>query len=242
MGQVKATFRFYNADNNRPDDQVNKEVRALLNVDAEQAKQVAVLGLCECTGLALGKIDGYHLVRDTSSKSRENIAAYVRRDLWGDEVAHWVDLSFTWPRTQGSGTHEPRSYCFFWAGAVKVYVYHAPPKNAVNAEKGQQQGIDSLAGLMGPSDDWTQRQVNRPQVALADWNRTKGQSGPGPSVLAKDVGGKVWGAKIDAGVKRGNGSVDKVSYPTTVNGVALKSDHGHAFSMRLTADESWFEA
>jgi hypothetical protein len=237
---MKARFVFYNVDNNRDPQQVNKELKALLNTDEQDhTKRPAVLGLCETTGLDLPDIGGYKKVRDRSTKSRANIAAYVRNDLFNGHV-QWVDLTFTWPKTQGSGMHEPRSYVFFEVGQMQTLVYHAPPKNAKNSKKGQQQGIDSLTGKMNPKPDANDHQTEKGRWALGDWNRRKSERGPGPTQLGNKIDGKVYGGKIDALVKRGKGKVTNVEYVTAVDGVKLKSDHGHAYRCMVEADDKWW--
>lgn len=226
---------FYNVDNGRQLDQVTKELRALCDVDAPLVDRPALLGLCETTGLNMPAIDGFKLVRDTSRQGRANISAYVRKDLFGGNV-HWVDLQTTWSNTQKPGTHWPRSYVVFKVGQMQAVVYHAAPKNADTCKKAQQEGIDSITAQMQPPDP----DQPRPRLALADWNRKKDEAGPGPSMLAGNIGGRVAGAKIDAGVWRGDATLDHVEYPTKVNGVTLKSDHGHAYRAQLHADAKWW--
>lgn len=227
-----AAFFFYNLDNGRNPAVVGREIRAILaSNQTKLAKRPALLAMCEATGYALPGVTGYHLVRDRSTKSRGNIAAYVRQDLFGGQVT-WTDHTFSWPRTKHSGTHEPRSTVKFRVGQMPVIVYHAPPKNAKNATKGQQEGIDLVEKMM--------RRDRTPCLVVADWNRRKKEKGPGPSMLAARVGGKVKGSRIDAVVKRGAGRVRFLRYQRKVRGVVLRSDHQTCLRFRLVAPANYW--
>ena len=68
---------------------------------------------------------------------------------------------------------------------------------------------------------------------LWDANRKPGEDGPGPTMLAGRIDGSTIGGKIDGAVAR-KGTGSNVSYPDTVAGVRLESDHGHAFRCQLT--------
>jgi hypothetical protein len=227
------TVYFYNLDNGRDPAQVNKEIRALCNMDAPPEKRPGLVGLCEAKGYSLPALDGFHLVRDQSTAPRANVAAYVQEPYWAG-FTKWLDLEFTWPRTSNPGTHEPRSFPVFQMGDIQVIVVHQPPQNCQNSQDGQAEGIDALTDTMKPGPDANDYQTDRPRLALGDFNRRKSEGGPGPSKLAGNIGGNVWGGKIDCLVKRGHGSIADVEYPAKIHGVALKSDHGHCYRTQLT--------
>lgn len=233
---------FYNLDNNRDPQQVVKEVKALLRMDKPVDDRPVLLGMCEATGYDLPDLKGFHKVRDRSTKSRANIAAYVRNDVWAGGLK-WVDLSHTWSRTNpgASGQHEPRSYPVFKLGQMQALVHHQAPKQCDNAQAAQQEGIDSLVATMKPAADANQHQTDRARICVADMNKRKGDPAPGPDQLAKQIGGTNSAPKIDTVVWRGQGKVTDVAYPSKVNGVKLKSDHGHALRFKFTADATWWE-
>lgn len=235
MGKRSALVVFYNLDNNRDPAQVAKEIRGILDTGP------ALLGLCEAVGYDLPNRDGYHKVRDRSTKSRANVAAYVRTSMFGGGVK-WHDLTETWSRTNAgaSGKHEARSFPTFKLGTMQAIVHHQPPQQCDNAQAAQQEGIDALAKVMKPGQDANDHQRHRPRVVVADFNRRKGESGPGPTPLANQISGRVVGGKIDAAVCRGDYAAGSVSYPSKMGGVAFKSDHGHALRFTLTADADYW--
>lgn len=242
MADRTEQFVFYNLDNNRNPDQVSSEIYALLNQDAALADRPAALVMCEALGYGIGDRKGFTTVRSTANKSRKNIAAYVRNDLYADSVA-WHDLTMTWSRTNpgASGQHEARSYPSFVIGSgIYVIALHQPPKNADTCPACQQEGIDLLEKYLDIPKNPSDYQKTRPRLAIGDYNRRKEESGPGPSMLASRTGGSVGGAKIDAVVRNGSGKIQNLTYPTKVNGVTLKSDHGHALSFDLTCDAKWY--
>jgi hypothetical protein len=226
-------LKFYNVDNNRDPAQVNKELRALLDGGP------AVLGLCETTGLSLPSVDGYRIVRDRSRPGRDNISAYVDLDLDLSDVK-WFDLKQTWSNPNQPGQHWPRSILEFRAGRLRVWVAHAPPRYTDNETGSQREHVDKLVARMAPwtTDGWEGDKASAKQTArvcLWDANRKKGEGDHGPDSLDRRCDGATSGAKIDCGSWRG-GDVKQgqdVSYPTTVDGVKLKSDHGHAFRFEL---------
>ncbi len=228
----------YNVDNYRADiKQVAREIRAILG-----SEPVAILGLCETVGYrhTLPQVDGYVLDRDISNESRENISAYVRRDLYGGH--DWTDLHERWSRTKGRGKHPSRSILKVRLARVPVFVAHQPPLGTDNTWAAQWEGINTLTRLMKP---WTHKagrarwiSRRRPRVLIWDANRRPGQDGPGPTYLARKIGGEVVGHKIDCAVIR-NGRASHVEYPTHVGGVKLESDHRHAFRFTLTVREKW---
>ena len=221
----------YNLDNNRNPGQVEKEIRAIAGLGDD------VLCFCEAFYDMPG-LEGYVLFRDTSRKSRTNIATYCRAEYPIDrDRCRWLDLSETWTRTNpgASGQHEPRSYYELVIGSgVQVINVHQPPKGTDNVKRSQQEGIDKLAGRMTPGGDGQ----DRPRVAVGDFNRRPDEDGPGPFELAQRIDGYTTGAKIDCAVRRKMG-VQQVSYPTSAGGVQLKSDHGHMARFVLRLDGSW---
>lgn len=229
---------FYNLRVGRAGGQVEKEIRAILDT------RPAVLGMCEATGYTLPGVEDYVKVRDTSNKSRANIAAYVKASL-GPSNVQWHDLKQTWTRTaEGAhGQHEPRSLVEFRAGPLQVLVHHQPPKGTDNTKPAQVEGIDKLTARMAPwtRTDWDDRSDDdkaeakaQPRVVLWDANRRPDEEGPGPSTLAGRIDGAPIGAKIDGAVIRGkNVAASAVEYPTRVSGVELYSDHGCMFRFKF---------
>ena len=214
-----------------------REIRALLH------DRPAVLGLSEAVGWPLPQIDGYRLIRNLGRPGRANIAAYVRADLKAPRWRmRWHDLRQTWSRTQHPGTHPPRSWLEMQVEGVQVIVGHQPPKFTDNVIASQQEGINLLRTRMGP---WTRptwkwvvgkkRELARPRVVLADFNRRAHEEGPGPTPLAERIGGEVVGARIDCAVVR-NGKAAQVCYIGQPAGVRLMSDHPEALSFTLVVD------
>jgi hypothetical protein len=229
---------FYNLDNNRPNDQMAREVRALLT-----GPRPAVLGVCEAVGYNLPGVEGWRVYRDTSTKSRANIAAYVKNNLEVTGV-QWHDLAETWSRTEHPGTHEPRSILELRAGPLQVLVHHQPPKGTDNTHDAQQEGIDKLEARMAPwtRDDWSTRpQADKddaraqPRVVLWDANRKPGEEGPGPTMLAGRIDGVTVGHRIDGAVIR-SGRATSIAYPERVDGCELCSDHECAFTFKIEVE------
>lgn len=239
MNKVDATpldLQFYNLatlqtrrekGQSDPAKQVRREVAGLLSM------KPAVLGLAEAVGHNLPAMEGYRLIRDRSVPGRANIAAYVRRTPAYDITRHrWIDLKETWPRRQHPGAHDPRSFLSLWLGGVKVIVAHQAPRGS-DTWDAQLEGVNVLEDLMDT------RVATRPVVTLADWNRRRGESGPGPSTVAARVGGKVIGRKIDAAVVTDVKKVSGVRYVHRAGGVALLSDHPHALTLTVHVASGW---
>lgn len=224
---------FYNLRVGRSHVQVEVELRAIASL------QPAVIGLCEAIGYDLPTIKGYQLVRDRSTVSRSNIAAYVRDDLKVSRV-RWRDLKETWHRTEHPGQHEPRSFLVLRVAGVQVIVHHQPPKGTNNVLLSQQEGVDAVARAMTPwkiSKLW-KRSGHRPRVLIMDANRRAGEGGPGPSMLAERVEGWVVGSQIDCAVVR-QAEVFNIRYVSSAAGVRLLSDHRHAFRFTLRVPAYW---
>lgn len=228
---VELPMWFYNVGPGRDRAQVEAEIRVVL------ATGCAVLGLCEAIGYRLPDVKGYTLVRDTSTPSRANIAAYVRDDLPISRV-RWLDLTTTWPRTQHGGEHPPRSFLVFRAAGVQVIVAHQAPKNAATVWLAQWEGVNALVKVMDRRRSTDDEARRRPRVVLWDANRQPNDTGPGPLYLAENTGGAVVGTRIDNAVIR-RGKASHVAYPERVGGVQLRSDHHHAFRFTFTVRYEW---
>lgn len=220
---------FYNLRVGRSNLQVMRELNALARTNPD------VIGVCEGVGYALIAIPGYTLVRDRSTASRANVAAYVRSDLRLRRIS-WIDLAETWGRTQHRGQHPPRSYLSMFVDGVHVIVAHQPPKGTDNTRAAQQEGIDALVKAMAP---WVGARRKfwpiarrRTRIVIFDANRTLAEDGPGPAELARRIGGHGISDRIDTAVFR-NGVVTNIEYPQSVAGIALRSDHRHALRFRL---------
>jgi hypothetical protein len=242
---VDLDFWFYNLDNARPPHIVQREL------DAIASTEPAFIGSCEATGYTFDPLPGLESARDRSKRARANIATWVRKDLAGDLEQRWFDLSTRWPRTDSPGIHEPRSFQGVLVGRIPVFTAHQPPPHLGRlTEVGQQEGIDVLRRAIAPWHrvDWHERVTEqrvaareRPRVLLWDANRRPGDSGPGPTMLARQIDGRHVGHRIDGAVICGDAKASGVEYPDRVAGVRLGSDHHHAFRFTLTVHKQWLE-
>lgn len=230
-------YVFYNLQVSRPLSRIKMEIDALLSKDP------LVLGLCEAMGYDLPDRPGYDLVRDRTTRSRANIAAYVRK---GKLDSHkWYDLKQTWKRTEHPGTHEPRSWLEMNVDGDQTLVGHQPPQGTNNTIDAQREGIDFLIDRMAPwtRSNWQDRTQQakdrareRRRLVMADMNRRAGTPGPGPTTLANEIRGSVTGARIDCMVER-QFDVNYHNYVTQVGNVILRSDHKHALIVRTEENE-----
>jgi len=229
-------MQFYNVQVGRDPNRVADEIRGLLD------PRPAVLGLCETVGYSLPGVADYICIRDRSTESRANIAAYVKASLDLRDVK-WHDLHETWTKTApgATGQHAPRSILEFRAGRLFVLVAHQCPKGTDNTKPAQQEGVDKLTARMAPwtRDDWGERTdedkaeaKRQARIVLWDSNRMPGEDGPGPDSLARNIDGKVCGGQIDNAVWRGGSGevngVHDVRYADWVGGVEMRSDHHDA--------------
>lgn len=204
----------YNLDNNRPDQaQLAREIHALL--EDEPLALVCV----EAIGNQLPSVRRYDTLTDRSTRSRANMALYVREDADRTDL-RWVDLDTTWQRTEGPGIHENRAFPWVVADGLQIIGVHQQPNRTNTTLEGQAEGIGALSRLMARGPE------HRPAVAIGDYNRRVYETGPGPRTLASRIGGKVYGQRIDCAV--GRGVKGRSRYVTEVDGVRLRSDHGHA--------------
>lgn len=230
---------FYNLDNNRPNETMSREVKALLG------ERPAVLGLCEANGYDLPGAPDYTLIRNTSKPGRANLAAYVKSNLTVSDIK-WLDCEETWTKTNpgATGQHWPRSILEFRAGRLKAWVAHQPPKGTDNTKAAQKEGIDKLTARMAPwtREDWSDKTdaekadaKDQARVLLWDANRKPTESGPGPKSLCANIDGWHSGEKIDLACWRGGETKNgkDIRYFNSAGGVKLCSDHGHAFGFTL---------
>jgi hypothetical protein len=231
------TISAYNLDNNRPNDQMVKEVKAIAKFGDD------VLCFCEAVGYNMPGLDGFVMYdRDKSRPGRENIVTYVNVKWPIDKNrSQWHDLNQTWTRTNpgASGQHWPRSIQEVVIGQVQLLNLHNPPKGTDNVQKSQQESIDKLVKRMTPNPDDSQSN-KRPRISVGDFNRRPEEDGPGPGQLANKVGGYSTGDKIDCAVRRQMG-LQWVKYLANANGVDLKSDHGHMMRIMLKLDGAWLK-
>lgn len=212
--RVREAVWFYNLDNGRPDTVVNAEIKAILST------RPAIFGGCEATGLRIDAHSEYRRVRDTSTRSRANMVMLVRKDL-PFKAGGWLDFDSTWPRTQGPGVHEPRSFPYATVAGQLVAVVHLPPENAVNADRLQAECINALGDL-------------NPDLTIGDFNGRRGDAGrDAPDALARQVCGRTVGHRIDCAVVGKELRVTGVDYPTKAGKIGrrvpLAGDHGHGF-------------
>jgi hypothetical protein len=218
-------YQFYNLRVGRAQSRIRLEIRALLSW------KPLVLGLCEAIGYDLENLPGYSQVRDRSTKSRANVAVYVREGHL--ESVKWHDMHETWHRTEGPGEHEARAWAELRVDTDQVLVGHQPPKGTNNTFDAQMEGINFLTARMAPwtRQDWPDRNADskvrakeRQRIVLADFNRRAGEPGPGPTLLANRIRGAITGARIDASVDRAL-DVTSHQYVNRVGNVILRSDH-----------------
>jgi endonuclease/exonuclease/phosphatase family metal-dependent hydrolase len=219
MSKRHLTLVAYNLDNNRNPTTVIDEVEALLE---HYRPDVAAFSEADYHL----QVDGYRTVRRGKGASRRNIAILVRRNrrVWRKG---WVDLRQTWTRTEHPGRHWPRSFQWVRTAGTRVIAVHQAPPYVDNTQGAQSEGLAALVKLM---------RGDRPSIAIGDFNRRRGEPGPGPDVLADAVLGRVVGGRVDCAVVKG-WDVESFDYPESVQGLPLKSDHGHALVVRLTKKE-----
>lgn len=233
---------FYNLRVGRNGAQVARELRAMAST------KPLTIELVEALGYDLPKLDGYKLLRDTSTRGRANVAAYARDD-YPVKGPWWIQCHETWDRPKGPGRHWPREHMVYTFGRMQRIVGHVPPRYGNdNAYASQRESIVKIADRMAPwrnnEGHWRQtsrtgRLYNRlrPRAATCDFNRTKGEIN-GPSMLAHLIGGKAHGERIDATVVR-NVRVQSIRAVSSVKRVALRSDHGHAMRIAWTVRAPW---
>ncbi|MBT56574.1 MAG: hypothetical protein CMF72_24640 [Mameliella sp.] len=235
---------FYNLDNNRRARQVAREIRAMAKDKPD------TIELVECIGNRLPLLPGYGILRDTTTRSRENVAVYYRAGL-PVEGPWWIDLRETWDRTNpgATGVHEARSYLVYRIGGFQRIVAQQPPNFTDNSRAAQLEGLYALADRLAPwrrSRSWGtagpwRRLVQRARPRMLTWDaqRRVGETGPGPDMLAGLVGGRVHlGGRIDHLIER-HVRVRSARFVEVVNGVALESDHGRAVRVRWRVAGRW---
>ena len=231
---------FYNLRVGRPMYAVKSELEALAE------SRPLYISVVEAVGYNLPELDGYRLIRDTSTRSRANVAIYASTAYKVSGI-QWHDMTSVWGRTHAPGNHEPRSFLSLRIGLVQVIVAHQPPRYTNNVEDAQQEQIEALAHEMAPwkrKQSWKHRSRTRkiierlrPRIVNWDANRVSGERGPGPDTLAHAIGGKVIGWRIDNAVCR-HLQADFL-YRRRVSRVTMRSDHPHALRLNLRVGGVW---
>lgn len=204
----------------------------------------AGIGLNEAIGWHLPPLPGYDLVRDTSTPSRANVAAYVRVGLLRNH--RWVDHHQTWRKTRHAGIHPARSTLVLDLVGTEVIVAHNPPRFTDNTLVAQRELVYRVARIMAPTrrpefkdlpGPRQSAELARPRLVVWDANQpvTAGLDVFGPAYLAHLVGGQVFGRGIDCAVGR-NVRCRSVRYLTSLRGVRFRSDHKHAVRFVFTAE------
>lgn len=216
-----ARFVFYNLGPGRPVPEVYAEIRNFA-LPMKRGKVWVIpreIWLVEAIGYgSLPHLPDYEQIRDISRPSRANIAGYILKRP-GRKISHrWIDLDFTWPRTEHDGMHPPRSILKFRDGQLRGAVYHAPDPRAKDVEVGHTEGADAvvrtLSGFSG-----------KPLLAVADWNTNIHDDVNGAASVARRLGGRVVGGPpVDHAVVRGLKDVD-ARYTSTWRGRHLGTDH-----------------
>lgn len=233
MALVREQAFFYNLDNYRDNKIVRREILALLSL------RPAFLDLVECIGNRLPDVTGYRLIEDQSTKSRANIASYVRSDIPVSGI-RWLDLQGTWPRTEAPGTHEPRSFLHFRAGKMQRIVAHQAPRNALGWRALQVEGMEAITAAMKPYPNWFSR--HRPRLLTWDANATLLSPYPNPIHLAAAIGGRVVRTRsVDNAVYRGDVEVIHDGNLFTINNVKLQSDHHKAIAYGFQLRAHWLK-
>ena len=221
--QTKLRLVVMNADNFRGP-AVADELRSLVPYTP------AVIAVVEAIGNPTPPLPGYELLASDKTPGRSNVAAYVRRDLNPRNVA-WHPCQRTWPRTEGPGPHWPREALTFDAGhpdtPSHVVVAHHPP-TAPGSGPARDEHYQLLVELARKAD-------HGPLFVLFDGNGVQDR-------LARRIGGRVIGTKIDCAVARDVARKPKPdwtylsSWPRltpagTADGrVRFGGDHGHIFA------------
>lgn len=92
----------YNVRVGRNNTIVDREIRAMLG-----HRGTFLVLLTEATGYTLPRVPTHQLIRDRSTGSRANLAAYLRRGHLVD--VGFADLRATWRATERPGRHDPRT-------------------------------------------------------------------------------------------------------------------------------------
>lgn len=240
---TRGIIRFYNLESWRRRDTL-PEIRALLE------DRPLVLGLCECLGNRLPDVHGYRIVDDRTNRSRANVAAYVRDDVPLERI-EWLDLEGTWPRTEGPGIHEARSFLLLTLGRARLVIWHQAPKGAANSWTLQLEGLNRVVRVLAPWRRKAWRKAAgrtrvalaklRPRLVIGDGNRRKGESGPGPDMLAAQLDGTVHGPWVDALTTGGQVTVTDSRKLPRVDGQPLDSDHLGAVSYTVRVPTWWLK-
>lgn len=215
----------YNLRVGRRQKQVDGEIRAMLK------RKPMYLALCEAITYDLPEVEGYSLMHDRSTKSRGNLARYVRDDVAPRHDGEWVDLTVEWKRTDHPGMHEPRSiYHEVLRNGVRMVVTHAPqkPNRKTDTRPARAEWVSAMKNLAAR---W-----RRPFILIGDWNGT-GAEETSATVIAESLKGTVVGTRIDAAVVKGLYPT-AATYPQQVGGVALLSDHKHALKFTVSSHEA----
>lgn len=201
---TEASAVFYNLRLGRPHTTVRAELRAILHPTTPRL----IAGFSEANRYPFPQIPGYTLIRDRSTASRGNIAAYINTTYY--QGHRWIDLHHTWDRTQHPGRHEPRSFPIIRAGGAQLTIAHQPPAGH-DTRPAQMESIDALTRTIAP---WTRPHFTgnhhtarqRPRLLLWDANLRPGEDGPGPDMLAARTGATLLPLNgIDGGLFRGQG-------------------------------------
>lgn len=202
-----------NADNYRRS-QVAPEMRAI-----EASDDPAIIGITEATGNQFPPLPG--MKRDIGQgPSRGNIGAYVSRSLLGRKGLRlrWHDMKRTWPRTQGTGPHPPRSHATTKLRRLKVGFAHVPP-GAPGSEAARRESVDKIVGFMAP---WTRPGWKLLRRAQRRWHRNR------PRLLFLDGNGAIGEICRRADLKPlGGKQTDAVLYGGNVDPVS--ADYLHEF-------------
>lgn len=251
---------FYNigpvGENHRGPDDLERELHGFLRSGA------LLIFLCETVRWGpLPGLPGMDKIRDTSTESRANVAAYVSRTLRfepGSET--WYDRKIEWERTEhdaadeSTDNHPARSDLKFYADGHLWGGAHQPPRGIKSThpphdwvtDEAQQEGVDLWERWLAPWSDeerWKGRSEAakrraRQRMRTLFWDPNRDPNAPlkvpGPNMLAARVMGEKEGTSIEGCVHRG-GTLSRPRKQASVGGVKMGSDHKGAFLVNVVS-------
>lgn len=209
-------WAFYNlapaGDHDRGPTFVARESEAIVNNRPRNPlrRRPKVFGVVEAIGRRLPELEGYALVRDTSTPSRANVALYVRKGLFPVGI-HWIDHERDWKRPLHPGMHEPRSTLVVTVEGWTVVVAHAPQAGAAMAAA-RAEWLDIEAHLLAAANR------NWPVLLLSDSNELWDE------LQKRNEGTAMGGTPIESAHVR-HATLRRVRVRPSVGGVPMLSDH-----------------
>lgn len=198
-----------NLSEGRTPDGMVRTVRAVANVEPRDRRRSRpkLFSYEEGLGWQMPTLPGMQSIRDTSTRKRANLGAYVSDRLEVTNVA-WPRCTLTWPRTEHPGTHESRVFCKFKMADIRVVLGHAPPI-ARGAEGAREEWLAMAAELCDTEMDL---------IFLGDPNGLLGR-------LQALVGGRTFSPSEGDGVLVKGFTIPDPRTATIINNVPVQTDH-----------------